>query len=111
MKVHLKSISLANGTSFKDFKPARPDDFHVTLRLTIGKDVAIRESHHSLYICTPNWLAQETQAKGPVTARHTLIVSHFEPAQITASIQQLIDQCQRPAWADTLSALTHFFAA
>lgn len=110
MKQILKSIFLFDSDSFQEFVPEIPHNFHVLASLTIGDESEAGGSDYSLGICTPTWLDHRVQNAGPLPGRHLLIVNRFDAAEVRASIEKIISQCERQNPAETNAVLARFFA-
>ena len=111
MKLILKSIFLlSEEESFQEFVPEIPHNFHVLASVTIGEVDNVAADDYSLGICTPAWLDHHIQNVGPISGRHLLIVNRFDAKEIRASIEEIINQCERPASAETYAVLARFFA-
>ena len=110
MKQILKSIFLFEADSFHEFAPETPHNFHVLVSLTIGGEGEAGGSDYSLGICTPAWLDHHVKNSGPLSGRHLLIVNRFDAAEVLASIEKIITQCERENSVETNAVLARFFA-
>jgi Immunity protein 8 len=110
MKVVLKSIFTFRGAFLTEFVPDIPQNFYLSIDMTIGPDNQAGGHDYSLGVCTPRWLNHNVQKEGSIWGRHLLVVNHYDAQEIRAAIEKMIDQCERSDWAQTSVVLSRFFS-
>ena len=107
MKAELKT--LGNDLSDLDFySQEEPDNFNMSLTLTIGPVGEAGSNYFYVRVCTPEWLCKHQWL--PELMRHTLLVRKYDLDEITKTITDHIDRCEGEDWMEIAQKLSRVFA-
>jgi Immunity protein 8 len=109
MNAVLKGIwSYEPDISLDSYSPENPKNFSMWLELKIGQDDSVGADDFRLFVCTPEWL--KNNSKAPLFGRHVLIVYKYDIDVIKYEIERCIESCIAPSWILTAQKLSRFFA-
>lgn len=107
MEASLVRIEVVPGSSLKDFVPADPYDFCVTLVLVIGPKGTKVEELFNVYVCTPKWIESALARTNEYSmwGFHHLIVARFDQDEIASTIRRYVEQLDSKSWSEIVAKI------
>lgn len=105
MRAKLKRMHF---TDLDDGLPADPGSFGELVQLEIGDERSDTADTFSAMVCSPSWLSQECDRRGPVWGRHFLIGDRFDRNAIRTAIEDFCAGCSGNSWDEVADQLQRF---
>ena len=99
MRAALKSVSTIDGDDPSNFRP-ETDCFSIWLRLYVGPSGEEGSESFDVCVCSPDWLARQSESDGFVMGRHHLVVNAYSFIPLRSTLERLIGQCSGENWAE-----------
>lgn len=110
MKPELKFID-GSGFDWIDYKPEFERNFEAWLELGIGPVSENSSELFQIRICTPLWLAEQTEDQGSFWSSNTMIVDRFCRSQIEEELKQMLRRIEGDSWPEVSKKLQKFMAS
>lgn len=111
MKALVKSMWLdSTSADLSSYTPENPHCFGLWIEFRVGivdKDGA---DDFRLWVCTPDWLANECNKGIGVWGRHTLVVSEYDLEKIKSEINSFVEKFEGDNWVSIAQNLVKFAA-
>ncbi|WP_375430762.1 Imm8 family immunity protein [uncultured Friedmanniella sp.] len=83
-----------------DYVSEDPANDAFLLRMMIGPAHSPGIDAFDILVCTPGWLAQETEQKGPQLRRHMLVMATLDLTRAQDFLRRRVEQLTAPNWED-----------
>jgi hypothetical protein len=80
-------------------KPADPEKFGMLVQMLVGPADGPGEESFDVLVCIPSRLADLVE-KGPIIARHHLVVSRWNWKEIEGFLRAQVARCEAETWAE-----------
>ena len=82
------------------FAPDDVDDFGILLQIMVGTADAPGEDWFDIMVCTPRWIGQDIESKGPFIGRHTVLVNSYNFTEIRTFLTKIIEVEMASSWEE-----------
>jgi Immunity protein 8 len=100
MTAVLKSISTIEGNDPSTFRPDDEMCFSLWLRLYVGPSDGEGSESFDVLVCSPGWLARQSERDGFVVGRHHLVVNAYRYDLLRDQLAKLIGQFSGSNWSE-----------
>lgn len=90
--------------------PNDSECFGMWIEFSVGAKEADGADNFRLFVCTPEWLKNESELRGATWGRHMLILHEYDLAAIKAEVDKCVEQCTANDWSTIAQKISRFAA-
>ncbi|MGY1961488.1 Imm8 family immunity protein [Nocardia gipuzkoensis] len=76
------------------------------VQLMIGPENAPGEESFDIVVCTPEWHAQASVARGPEPGEYTLVLDRIDLALVRRYVTDFLRDLERPTWEELATEIS-----
>jgi hypothetical protein len=98
MRAELKRLHSPDAWDLSAFMPLREGHFGLFIEARVGPAGEDSEESFGFTVCTPAWLAEQVEMKGPLLGRHHVVVAVYDYGTLERFVRASCEACTGATW-------------
>ncbi len=100
VRAELKRLHSPDAHDLRAFIPLRQDRFGLFIQAMVGPAGEDSEESFDFLVCTPVWLAEQVQSKGPLLGCHHVVVATYDFNALERFVRAFCEECTGATWRE-----------